>query len=54
MQESTLDQRFMRLINPIFSYDFKVGNYIPDHAKKMNPHLVTTVKDVTMGLRKPV
>jgi hypothetical protein len=51
-QESMLNWRFTRASNPIFRYDFKVGNYLPDDMKKMNPHLLMTIKDVTMGIRK--
>lgn len=52
-QESSSSWRFNRSSNAIFRYDFKVGNYIPDDSKKLNPHLLTTIKDVTMGIRKP-
>jgi hypothetical protein len=52
LNESTGDQRFMRNMNPVFKYDFKVGNYMPDDLKKMNPHLFMTIKDVTTGIRK--
>jgi len=52
LQEGQSDQRFVRSMNPIFKYDFKVGNYIPDDVKKMNPHLFNTIKDVTTGIRK--
>ena len=52
LNESTEDQRFMRNMNPVFKYDFKVGNYMPDDLKKMNPHLFMTIKDVTTGIRK--
>ena len=52
IQEQTSDQRFMRSMNPVFKYDFKVGNYMPDDAKKMNPHLMMTIKDITTGIRK--
>ena len=52
-QESFSSWRFNRSSNAIFRYDFKVGNYIPDDTKKLNPHLLTTIKDVTMGIRKP-
>jgi hypothetical protein len=52
LQEGGTDQRFMRSMNPVFKYDFKVGNYMPDDAKKMNPHLFNTIKDVTTGIRK--
>jgi hypothetical protein len=50
--EKGSDQRFMRFMNPVFKYDFKVGNYMPDDVKKMNPHLFTSIKDVTTGIRK--
>jgi hypothetical protein len=39
-------------MNPVFKYDFKVGNYLPDEAKQMSPHLFNTIKDVTTGIRK--
>lgn len=52
LQEKTIDNRFMRSTNAVFKYDFKVGNYIPDDVKKMNPHLFMTIKDVTTGIRK--
>jgi hypothetical protein len=52
LQEDSSDQRFVRFMNPVFQYDFKVGNYMPDEAKKMNPHLFNTIKDVTTGIRK--
>lgn len=52
LQEQYSDQRFVRFMNPVFKYDFKVGNYIPDDVKKMNPHMFTTIKDVTTGVRK--
>lgn len=50
--ENVSDSRYMRFMNPVFKYDFKVGNYMPDSAKKMNPHLFMTIKDVTTGIRK--
>ena len=52
LQENTVDQRFVRLTNPVFQYDFKVGNYLPDDLQKMNPHLFNTIKDITTGIRK--
>jgi hypothetical protein len=33
-QENSSDYRFQRLQNPIFRYDFKLGNYMPDENKK--------------------
>lgn len=47
------DYRFQKASNPIFRYDFKVGNYLTDSAKTLNQHLFTTVNDVTGGIRKP-
>jgi hypothetical protein len=52
LQESTADQRFVRFINPVFQYNFKVGNYLPEGTQKLNPHLFNTLKDITMGIRK--
>ena len=52
LSESNDNQRFMRFMNPVFKYDFKVGNYMTDDMKKMNPHLFTSIKDVTTGIRK--
>ena len=51
-QEKTSEYRFLRLMNPVFKYDFKVGNYMPDDTKKMNPHLFRTIQDLTTGVRK--
>ena len=52
LQEQLSDSRFARSMNPVFKYDFKVGNYLPDDAKKLNPHLFMTMKDITTGIRK--
>lgn len=51
-QEKLDDYRALRMFNPVFKYDFKVGNYLPDDLKKLNRHLFTTIKDVTTGVRK--
>lgn len=51
-QEKTSSQRFLRLANPVFRYDFKVGNYMSDDTKKMNLHLFRTIQDLTTGVRK--
>ena len=37
--------------NPIFKYDFKVGNYMTEAVVKLNRHFFTTVNDTTTGLR---
>lgn len=52
LQEKTSDFRALRMFNPVFKYDFKVGNYLPDDSKKMNKHLFATIKDLTTGVRK--
>lgn len=52
LQENTSQFRFTRSSNQVFRYDFKVGNYLPDDLKRLNPQLFTTIKDVTMGIRK--
>jgi hypothetical protein len=52
LQEQQVDSRFSRSMNAVFKYDFKVGNYLPDDAKKLNPHLFMTMKDITTGIRK--
>jgi len=52
LQEKLSDCRSLRMFNPVFKYDFKVGNYLPDDAKKMNRHLFATIKDLTTGVRK--
>jgi len=51
-QESSGNYRFQRLQNPVFKYDFKLGNYMPDENKKKSPFLYTTIHDLTTGVRK--
>ena len=46
------DVRFQKAANPVFKYDFKVGNYLPDSVKTLNQHLFTTFNDVTGCIRK--
>jgi len=50
--ETTSDSRFQKAANPVFKYDFKVGNYLPDTTKTLNQHLFSTLNDVTGGIRK--
>ena len=45
------DYRFQKTQNPIFKYDFKVGNYMTEAVVKLNRHFFTTVNDTTTGLR---
>ena len=51
-QESSANYRFQRLQNPVFKYDFKLGNYMPDENKVKSPFLYTTIHDLTTGVRK--
>jgi hypothetical protein len=53
LQENNSDYRNQRLQNPIFRYDFKLGNYMPEENKKRSPFLFTTMHDLTTGIRKP-
>lgn len=50
--EDTSNYRFQRLQNPVFKYDFKLGNYMPDENKRKSPFLFTTIHDLTTGVRK--
>ena len=52
-QEQRSDYRYQRLQLPIFRYDFKLGNYMPDEKKKKSSFLYTTLHDITTGVRKP-
>jgi hypothetical protein len=51
-QENSTNYRFQRLQNPVFKYDFKLGNYMPDENKVKSPFLYTTIHDLTTGVRK--
>lgn len=51
-QETSANYRFQRLQNPVFKYDFKLGNYMPDENKVKSPFLYTTIHDLTTGVRK--
>jgi len=46
------DYRFQKTQNPVFRYDFRVGNYMPDNVKVLNRHTFISFNDVTMGLRR--
>ena len=52
-QEIASDYRNLRLQNPIFKYDFKLGNYMPDDNKRKFSHLLTSIHDLTTGVKKP-
>ena len=52
-QEVASDYRNLRLQNPIFKYDFKLGNYMPDDNKRKFSQLLTSIHDLTTGVKKP-
>jgi hypothetical protein len=51
-QESSIDFKYLKLQNPVFPYNFKVGNYISDTTKQLSPQLMASIADITMGVRK--
>jgi hypothetical protein len=51
-QESSVDFKYLKLQNPVFPYNFKVGNYISDTTKQLSPQLMASIADITMGVRK--
>jgi hypothetical protein len=50
--EESSDYRFQKTQTPVFRYDFRVGNYMPEALKLLNKHSFITLNDVTMGLRR--
>jgi hypothetical protein len=54
LEENTQDYRSVRSQNPVFKPDFKSGNYFTrdDFARK--PFLLTTISDISKGMRRPV
>lgn len=54
LEENTQDHRALRTQNPVFKPDFKSGNYFTrdDFARK--PFLLTTISDISKGMRRPV
>lgn len=53
LEESTSQARVQRAHNPVFKPDFKSGNYFTrdDFARK--PFLLTTISDISKGMRRP-
>jgi hypothetical protein len=53
LEENTQDSRSLRSQNPVFKPDFKSGNFFTrdDFARK--PFLLTTISDITKGMRRP-
>jgi hypothetical protein len=52
LNETTLGARFQRTLNPIFRYDYKLGNYFTKTDVLQAPYLFTTISEITGGIRK--
>ena len=52
LTESTLNMRYQRSLNPIFRYDYKLGNYFTKEDSVITPYLFTTINELTGGIRK--
>jgi hypothetical protein len=50
--ETASNFRFQRSLNPIFRYDYKLGNYFTKEDLTISPHLFTTISEITGGIRK--
>tara|TARA_B100000795_G_scaffold5622_1_gene4121 strand:+ start:2101 stop:3357 length:1257 start_codon:yes stop_codon:yes gene_type:complete len=50
--ENTYFIRYQRALNPVFKYDYKLGNYFTKSDITMTPFMFTTAIDVTGGIRK--
>jgi hypothetical protein len=50
--ENTHFFRYQRALNPVFKYDYKLGNYFTKQDSTMTPFMFTTAIDVTGGIRK--
>ena len=50
--EGTFFFRYQRALNPVFKYDYKLGNYFTKEDTTMTPFMFTTAIDVTGGIRK--
>lgn len=53
-EENTLDFRAQRNQNPVFKPDFKSGNFFSRDDFSRKPLLLTTISDLTKGMRRPV
>ena len=52
LHESLSNARFQRAANPIFRYDYKLGNYFTKDDSTKSPYLFTTISEITGGIRK--
>ena len=50
--ENTSLFRFQRALNPVFRYDYKLGNYFTKEDLSISPHLFPTISEITGGIRK--
>lgn len=50
--ELTSALRYARSSNPVFRYDYKLGNYFTKEDLVTKPFLFTTISEVTGGIRK--
>lgn len=50
--ESYEDSRALRFNNPVFKYDYKLGNYLNKETINNFPHLMLSQTQVTGGIRK--
>jgi heme/copper-type cytochrome/quinol oxidase subunit 1 len=51
-QEISHNFRHQKFSNPIFSYDYKIGDYLPEVMTELYPYLFTSISEVTGGIRK--
>ena len=54
LEEGTHDYRSVRSQNPVFKPDFKSGNYFTREDFARKPFLLTTISDISKGMRRPV
>jgi hypothetical protein len=52
LTESSLFSRHQRALNPVFRYDYKLGNYFTKSDSLLSPYLFTTINEITGGIRK--
>lgn len=50
--ESSNQFRYVRTLNPVFRYDYKLGNYFTKDDTTTLAFLFTTINDLTGGIRK--
>ena len=51
-QELSSNYRYQKFSNPIFSYNYKVGDFLPEYVTALYPYLFTTTSEITLGIRK--